>query len=50
MNGMMNENVIVIIVREYEFDNPFIQQKNSLIDNSTRDFHNNLLIIYVIMI
>ena len=38
MNGTANENVIV---REYEFDNPLIQKKDSLIDNSMRDCHNN---------
>ena len=33
----MNENVIV---KEYEFDNPPIQNIDSLIDNSIRDCHN----------
>ena len=37
MNGIMNENVIV---KEYEFNNPHIQQIDSLIDNSIRDCHN----------
>ena len=37
MNGDTNENVIV---REYEFDNPPIQNIDSLIDNSIRDCHN----------
>ena len=37
MNGETNENVIV---REYEFDNPPIQNIDSLIDNSIRDCHN----------
>ena len=34
----MNENNIV---KEYEFDNPPIQKKDSKIDNSIRDCHNN---------
>ena len=38
MNGVKNENVIV---GEYEFDNPPIQNIDSLIDNSIRDCHNN---------
>ena len=33
----MNENVIV---KEYEIDNPLIQNIDSLIDNSIRDCHN----------
>ena len=33
----MNENVIV---KEYEFDIPLIQEIDSLIDNSLRDCHN----------
>ena len=37
MNGETNENVIV---REYEFGNPPIQNIDSLIDNSIRDCHN----------
>ena len=37
MNGETNENVIV---RVYEFDNPPIQNIDSLIDNSIRDCHN----------
>ena len=37
MNGEPNENDIV---REYEFDNPPIQNIDSLIDNSIRDCHN----------
>ena len=36
MNGEPNENDIV---REYEFDNPPIQNIDSLIDNSIRDCH-----------
>ena len=37
MNGEPNENEIV---REYEFDNPPIQNIDSLIDDSIRDCHN----------
>ena len=37
MNAKTNENVIV---REYEFDNPFTQKIDSLVDNSIRDCHN----------
>ena len=37
MNAETNENDIV---REYEFDNPPIQNIDSLIDNSIRDCHN----------
>ena len=37
MNGETNEHVIV---REYEFDNPPIQNIDSPIDNSIRDCHN----------
>ena len=37
MNGELTENDIV---REYEFDNPLIQNIDSLIDNSIRDCHN----------
>ena len=37
MNGEPNENDIV---REYEFDNPPIQNIDPLIDNSIRDRHN----------
>ena len=37
MNGILNENVIV---KEYEFDNPFNQKIDSFIDNSIRDCHN----------
>ena len=37
MIGKTNENVIV---REYEFDNPLIQEIDSIIDNSIRDCHN----------
>ena len=37
MNGEPNENDIV---REYEFDNPPIQNIDSLIDKSIRDCHN----------
>ena len=38
MDGMMNENQLTI-VKEYEFNNPLIQQIDSLIDNSIRDCH-----------
>ena len=37
MNGIRKENVIV---KEYEFDKPLIQNIDSLIDNSTRHCHN----------
>ena len=37
MNGEPNENAIV---REYEFDNPPIQNIDTLIDNSIRGCHN----------
>ena len=37
MNGIVNE---IVIVNEYEFDNPVIQKIDSLIDNSIRDCHN----------
>ena len=36
MDGMMNENHLTIVKR-YEFNNPLIQQVDSLIDNSIRD-------------
>ena len=39
MNGIMNENQL-IIVKQYEFNNPIIQKIDSLIDNSIRDCHN----------
>ena len=38
MNGIMNENQLTIF-KEYEFDNPLIQKKDSLIDNSIKDCH-----------
>ena len=34
----MNKNQLTI-VEEYEFDNPFIQKIDSLIDNSIGDYH-----------
>ena len=37
MNGITRENVIV---KEYEIDNPLIQNIDSIIDNSIRDCHN----------
>ena len=38
MNGIMNENQLTI-VKEYEFDNPLIQDIHSTNDNSIRDYH-----------
>ena len=38
MNGIMNENQLTN-VKEYEFDNPSIQEIDFLIDNSYRDCH-----------
>ena len=37
MNGITKENVIV---KEYEIDNPLIQNIDSIIDNCIRDCHN----------
>ena len=37
MKGKFNENVIV---KEYEFDKPLIQKKDSIIDNCIRHCHN----------
>ena len=39
MDFIMNKNQL-IIVKEYEFDNPLIQKIDSLIDKSIRDCHN----------
>ena len=39
MNGIMNENQLHL-VKEYKFDNPLIQNIDSLIDDSIRDCHN----------
>ena len=39
MDGMMNENQLTM-VKEYNFDNPLIQNIDSIIDNSIRDCHN----------
>ena len=39
MNGIMNENQLHL-VKEYKFDNPLIQNIDSMIDNSIRDCHN----------
>ena len=39
MNGIMNENQLHL-VKEYKFDNPLIQNIDSIIDNSIRDCHN----------
>ena len=39
MNGIMNENQLTN-VKDYEFDNPFIQKIDSIIDNYFRDCHN----------
>ena len=38
MNGIMKENVIV---KEYEIDNPLIQNIDSIIDKCIRDCHNS---------
>ena len=38
MNGVMNENVIV---KEYDFNKPFFENIDSLIDDSIRDCHDN---------
>ena len=39
MDGMMNENQLTI-VKEYDFNKPFIHKKDSIIDNCYRDCHN----------
>ena len=39
MNGIMNENQLHL-VKEYKFDNPLIQNIDSIIDKSIRDCHN----------
>ena len=39
MNGIIDENQLTI-VKEYEFDNPLIQEIDSVIDKSIRDCHN----------
>ena len=36
MNGLINENQLAI-VKEYEFDKPFIHKIHSIIDNCYRD-------------
>ena len=46
MNGIMNENQLTI-VKKYEFDNPLIQNFDSLIDNSVRDCHNKYFHTFV---
>ena len=38
MNGIMDKNQLTV-VKEYEFDNPLIQNIDSLIDNSIRYCH-----------
>ena len=40
MNGLMNDNQLTI-VKTYEFDNPLIQNIDSIIDKCYRDCHNN---------
>ena len=40
MNEIINENKL-FVVKEYEFDNPLIQNINSIIDKCYRDCHNN---------
>ena len=39
MNALINENELSF-VKKYEFDNPPIQEIDSLVDNSIRDCHN----------
>ena len=39
MNGIKNQNHLTV-VREYEFDNPFIQNIDSIINKGYRDCHN----------
>ena len=40
MNGIINENKLSI-GKEYEFENPLIQNIDSIIDKCYRDCHNN---------
>ena len=40
MNGIINENKLTV-VKEYEFENPLIQNIDSIIDKCYRDCHNN---------
>ena len=40
MNGIMNQNQLTV-VKEYEFDNPLIQNVDSIIDNCYRDCYKN---------
>ena len=40
MNGIINKDKLTI-VKEYEFENPLIQNIDSIIDKCYRDFHNN---------
>ena len=42
MNGIMNENQLTI-VKEYEFDNPPIQNINSTMSECYRDCHHKYL-------
>ena len=39
MNGIMNENQLTVVVKEFEFDNVPIRKIDSLIDDSIRDCH-----------
>ena len=39
MNGIINENKLTV-VKEYEFDNPLIQNIDSIINKCYRDCHN----------
>ena len=39
MNGIINENKLSV-VKEYEFDNPLIQNIDSINDKCYRDCHN----------
>ena len=40
MNGIINENKLTVD-KEYEFENPLIQNINSIFDKCYRDCHNN---------
>ena len=40
MNGLINENKLTV-VKEYAFENPLIQNIDSIIDKCYKDCHNN---------
>ena len=42
MNGIMNQNQLTV-VKEYEFDNPLIQNIDSIINKRYRDCHKNII-------